>query len=512
MNTTAPAMMKPARHTAAIGFQRHWSLVTILLLQVVTAFSLQNTAFQDEALYLYAGRQYFNWLIGGSSVTEPYALYFSGLPYLYPPLAGALDALGGLELARLLSLICMLTATAALYLAGAALFGWSVGLLGAALFAVQAPVIFLGRLATYDAPSLMLLAVALALATRAERAGWERWAWMLGPLLLLAVATKYAALLFVPSVVAVATLQARQRGPGPAVIAIVLPISMAAALCAVIGLMFAHHFQDILVGLRSTTTNRETLFQMPRFELAGRAFAIGGVLLLLSGAGAVLAARNVLRATLVTVLLATALLPIGYHIFFAEAISMHKHIAFGMVFAAPLAGLFTARLGGLVRQRFMARWPAALGVALLLFALALPQAQAFYAEWPRSDMMIHALRTQVRPGAGRILAEESEVPRYYLQDVVAFWQWNHLYWFYYTDRSGQPLQGEEAYRAAIAEGYFELVVLRYGPNSVLAHKIDDGLKNGGQYELLTRIPFSTTFGEGDYWIWRRARQNAAVTP
>ena len=41
-----------------------WSLPVILFLQVcVSLITLQNTAFQDEALYLFAGRQIVaNWL------------------------------------------------------------------------------------------------------------------------------------------------------------------------------------------------------------------------------------------------------------------------------------------------------------------------------------------------------------------------------------------------------------------------------------------------------------------
>ncbi|MBC7813918.1 MAG: hypothetical protein H7175_22375 [Burkholderiales bacterium] len=74
-----------------------------------------NTAFQDEALYLYAGGEYFDFLLGGDQVAEPYALYFSGLPYLYPLIAGAVDAFWGLEAARHFSLICMLTVTVVVY-------------------------------------------------------------------------------------------------------------------------------------------------------------------------------------------------------------------------------------------------------------------------------------------------------------------------------------------------------------------------------------------------------------
>ena len=65
-------------------------LAALLALQTLGSLTLRNTAFQDEALYLYAGRQIVDWLRGGPAVTEAYATYFSGLPRLYPVLAGLL--------------------------------------------------------------------------------------------------------------------------------------------------------------------------------------------------------------------------------------------------------------------------------------------------------------------------------------------------------------------------------------------------------------------------------------
>jgi len=67
-------------------------LVAILLSQGIVSLSLRNTAFQDEALYLYAGRQIFSMLMGGPPVVAGYETYFTGLPYLYRCLGGCLIA------------------------------------------------------------------------------------------------------------------------------------------------------------------------------------------------------------------------------------------------------------------------------------------------------------------------------------------------------------------------------------------------------------------------------------
>src|SRR5207302_11326765 len=79
----------------------------ILLIQASSSLlALCNTVFQDEALYLLAGREILlNWP-GKAPHLKPYGLYFSGYPSFYPVIGGMLDFLGGLEAARLFSLLC----------------------------------------------------------------------------------------------------------------------------------------------------------------------------------------------------------------------------------------------------------------------------------------------------------------------------------------------------------------------------------------------------------------------
>ena len=87
-----------------------------------------NTAFQDEALYLWAGRlELAHWLHGASIPAFP--TYFSGAPALYPPLGALANNLGGLAAARILSLLLMLGATALLWCTASMLFGQAGGVL-----------------------------------------------------------------------------------------------------------------------------------------------------------------------------------------------------------------------------------------------------------------------------------------------------------------------------------------------------------------------------------------------
>src|SRR5258706_5178996 len=187
-------------------------LIAILILQVMAAMSLHNTAFQDEALYVYAGRAYVNQITVGQIVAEPYGRYMSGLPFFYPVIAGMLDTFGGLELVRAFSLACMLFTTVMVYLVARHLYRHDIGLLAASLFAVQGSVIFLGRLATYDAMCLALLGLATVFAVRADSTRGLLPSGAIGFIRLDAVAAKYAALLFVPEVLAILGWQTLRHG------------------------------------------------------------------------------------------------------------------------------------------------------------------------------------------------------------------------------------------------------------------------------------------------------------
>jgi len=476
-------------------------LAAIMTLQGVAALSLQNSAFQDEALYLYAGRQIVQQWLGGPKVTEPYGAYFSGMPYVYPIIAGALDMLGGLALVRLFSLACMLVASGMVYLLGRRFFGEDAGLLGAAAFAVEGSVLFLSHFATFDAMCLALLGVAAVLTGPASRSRWPGWALVVGLVSLLAVASKYAGLLFVPTVLALLWLQS-QRHYGPrraAFTCFFAALPLAAAPLAIRG-------TPMWAGLVTTTAQRTALLIATRSSLLLQCVLQAGALALLGLLGLVLVLRRVHPGSklISLVLWGTVLLAPAYHVYKMEPTSLQKHLAFGMLFAAPLAGCALAWVSGCVPVRRVApRWPLGLAVLLILFAAGFRQAQSLFHEWGNTDALIQTLRMQVRPNGGRILAEEDEVPRYYLQDVVSFWQWNHLYWFDYTDASGHYLQGEPAYKAALQAGYWDLVELHYGANASLAHSLDPILRGSGKYQLIAKLPFTSTLGNGYYWVWEK---------
>jgi hypothetical protein len=175
----------------------------IMLTQAALTLRMHNTAFEDEALYLYVGHLEISHWLHGTALQGNYPSYFSGSPVLYPVLGALFDSIGGLTAARALSLTEMLAATGLLYTMSRRLFNERVALCAAITFAVAEPTLFLGNLATYDATALCLLAIAAWLVVRTAAFRWPAYL-LAAPVAVLAVAAKYASLLFVPSIVVLA--------------------------------------------------------------------------------------------------------------------------------------------------------------------------------------------------------------------------------------------------------------------------------------------------------------------
>ena len=478
-------------------------LTAILVLQgVVTVALARNTAFQDEANYLYAGRQTFEAWLGAPLVLQPWASYLSGYPYVYPLLAGILDMQFGLEAVRLLSLAWMMLATTVVYSAAGSLYDRESAFYAAAIYAVQGPVLFLSGLATYDAMTVGWLAISFVLALRVSSKPGTARAVALGLLLVMAFITKYAGMLFIPSVIAIAGWQTwRHHGWKLARRYVATTTGVVVALIVIFLITMA----DARHAFFGSTAARVIVDAIPRSQLIRMVTDAGWPMILAAFVGTILGGRKHLPIAII--LFGTALLAPAYHIYKQEPVSLYKHLAYGFMFGAPVAGHALARLVGYVRSLragplHNTPWIVGLAACLLLFGSGLQQAEAQYNEWPNARALVQLLRTQVRPTT-RILAEEYEVPRYYLQDVMQTWQWTGLDWLDYTNSKGQTFSDNDAYRAAIDDGYFDIVVLRFGFDVTRARMIEGELERTPRYSLLAELPFTTSVGTGQYKIWIR---------
>ncbi|HEY6542305.1 MAG TPA: glycosyltransferase family 39 protein [Ktedonobacteraceae bacterium] len=478
-------------------------LPLILLVQAVSSLvALRNTAFQDEALYLLAGRQIFLSWLGKTPYVEPYGLYFSGYPSFYPVIGGGLDFLGGLETARMFSLLCMLIVTCCVYSMTMQFFDRRSALIAALLFACEGSVLFLGRLATYDAFCLCLLALTMMFCFHAAKAASAQSVLALGPLLVLVVAAKYAGLLFVPTVLALLAWWCwKHRGLEEMLVRLgIAVLSLAAS-----GLFaFLNMDKQVLAGLSFTTTNRASDGTPPLLVLQHIA-GMEGIFFVLGLLALAFCGKRWLSAGLL--LFGSALLVPLYHSYKGEMVSLDKHLAFSMFFLAPLAGFAIASLVS-NWQKYSVRsarlsWFIALALCLLTLLPGLLQARNLYGDWPSSTALTAFLRPRVQVGIGHYLAEDFDVLRYNLMDETDIWQWSSLDYFVYTDKQNHKLSGEAAYKAAIQEGYFDLVELSYGYHTPLAIQIAQSLAASKDYDLIARIPIHNSYGSGYFWVWSR---------
>jgi 4-amino-4-deoxy-L-arabinose transferase-like glycosyltransferase len=433
-----------------------WPLVGILAVQALLCLRLiwSNTAFQDEALYLWAGRlEWAHWLHGASVPDLP--AYFSGAPVVYPPLAAVAGQLGGLAAARLLSLCFMLGATALLYAVARQLFGRGPAIAGSATFGTLGSVQFLGAFATFDALTIFLLALASWLALRSGSGGRR------GELCLIACAVvmvaadaaKYAGLLWDPVVIALAILTA----DGAWQSALRRGVRLAAYAGALIAALLAGAGHSYLTGIMTTTLSRPAS-TVPVSRVLGIGVEwIGGVVVLAVIGAAVLPRRPVNRKILGWVLVAAALLAPADQARIHTSFSLFKHVGYGAWFACIMAGYALAAIARYLsaeRETNSNSLSVLLVVLLALFGVAL--SGTAYAAWPNSARMISELRPVIARTGCPCLIAESDVVHYYLPRQTLHDNLTTVFVLRYRDGS-RELSGLPAYGAAIRDGYFRLV-------------------------------------------------------
>lgn len=502
--------IKPiARKRVKVGaLPSFWPLILILAMQsIISLATLHNTAFQDEGLYLYAGRQIIHYWMGGPVPLDRYAFYFSGYPDVYPVIGGFLDTLGGLELARLFSLFCMLGVNTIVYYSTKKFFERPAAIFASAIYGSLGTVLYVGRLATFDSLCLFLIALAAAVAYKVSTSRHPWWALMIGPLLVLSILAKYAAMLFALPVLGILVFCS---------IAFLgwwrMLVRLALAMVALaISLFVAYHFMDKLAfhAIQGSTTNRVALIEKPRLEMFMHVLQMCGIVYAAALLGVVFVFLRYQRFRLMALLLfgSSWLVP-AYHIYEQETVSIDKHLAFGIFFAMPLAGCAAAWLSGYIKQaaphingRY---WVAGLSVALLVFILGMQQSQTIYASWANTSALRYALHTQIRDGSGRILAEDIEVVRYDAEDITQAWQWNGVYYFYYVDAAHQQLLGDPALTQALKDRYFAIVELSFNYQTAEAIFIAQQMAASRNYDLIATVPFQNSFGTGHFYLWRSA--------
>ena len=497
------------------GQRRKWIsravLLAILLMQAVLSLRLHNTAFEDEAQYLYAGRLEILYLFHHVPLPLDYASYFSGAPVLYPVLAAAANDVGGLAAARAVSLVEMLATTGLLYMISRRLFNERVAICAALLFSVTESVTFLGHFATYDASCLFLLALAAWIMVRTAVSRWPLFL-LAAPVAALAVATKYAGLLFVPTVAVLPVLTAWPYPHRRRVWA--YPVIFGVAVGALLygALKWGGH--SYVSALQTTTTSRAT-GDTPIRHIGWEFLKWGGVQFGVAVLGTIAyawrartdrdeeiapAGSRLRRILLGLVLTGTALLAPAYQAHIHTDVSFLKHIGFGLFFAAPMAGVGLTRiLGDYFRRPLLA-----IGVWGLAVLLGMSQAATLFGAWGNSTAFVNAFSRYLKPGAN-YLVEVPEVPIYYLEggkDAQAK-QFSSTFTITYQNPQGAVLGGVTGYEAAVKNDFFQVIAYDGLTTPGTDNAIASELAKNPDYRRVAVVKEDTAYHTGAYSIWVR---------
>jgi hypothetical protein len=511
---------RPRLRRAAAGLGASLPLLLVLAVQAALSLRLANTAFEDEALVLVSGHQEINVLFHGAAGTPGSAGYFSAAPFLYPVLAAAVDGRFGLEGVRLLSLLLMLGATTLLWSGTRALFGRPAALGAALVFGLAGPTLLLGHFAVYDVPAVLLSAVSLRILVATARR--RLWTVLLAvPTTVLSIATSYAAALYLPLLALVAVFSAAAAAEkttrrGRRLRHLLRGVLFAGAVGAIAEVWLARLGPGYRQGFEATVTGRFGSAG-PAFEgagaIAGDTLRWGAAVLVLGLLGTLAVARrhrarpgdpHRVAPVLLTLTLALSVLAApAYQLHVHTSQSLQKHMDIGLLFASAAAGIaVSAPLRTAWRAR--SRYGVLAATALALAGLGAVQSARLFAYWPDSAALVTVLKQAMGRGGGHYLAEAAVVPQYYTAGLPdgARNDWQNTFYFGTVDDSGRYVHGLPAYRRAIAERYFKLIVLSYSETPALDRRIDAPLKAHSGYRLIAVIPTRDAFGRGEYDIWQ----------
>ena len=495
-----------------------WPLLAVLAVQAALSLRLvrADTAFEDEAAYLWAGHLEWAHLLHGTSV-PPFAYYFSGAPVIYPPLGALADSVGGLAGARVLSLVFMLGATILLWDAAARMYGRRAAFFAAALFAVLGPTLHLGAFATFDALSVLLVALAAWCVVRAgDRGDATGWMVAAGAALALANAAAYSSGLFDLVVLALAFLTAFPSGARIAlrrcaVLLIVVVVLVTAGL--LIG------GSPYITGVEQTTLARVASSNSPLSVLV-HAWSWTGLVVILALSGVIIAwagRQGWVQTVLLAVLTAAAVLGPVEQAHLHTTASLDKHVGLGAWFAAIAAGYAVDRFIAAApagRPQTVTSWACVIALAFPV-TLGASQSWAFSTDWPNASSFIAVLRPLADHGSGRLLVEDPAIAEYYLPAGRQWQRWSSTRNIVLPSgaSTGHPSAAQgvvgvgdpAVYARYIAHGYFSLVALNFADTTALDHQIAGQLHRDPDYTTIEVVPYGIEvppIGQGTYVIWR----------
>ncbi len=469
-----------------------------------------NTAYTDEALYLWAGRpEWSHWLHG--QPIPAFTASFSGAPVIYPPIGALANAVGGLTAARLLSLFFILGATTFLWSVTSRLFNRRAAFFASGLWAVLGPTLRLSVFATYDAMSVFLIAFAAWCVVRAEpRRATTPWMIAAAVLLAAADATAYSSAIFDPVIMALAFWtarpQSRQLARTRAAEVLIYAVALLAAGLTIGGRVYIKGLkQTVLERLVSTDPSPAVAVTSWRFTAAVVAPALVAVLICLM----IRTERR--HVALLLIFFGAALLVPIEQARIHTLVSLDKHVDLGAWFASVAAGYAVSKVtsAAWLRRGQLAAVAVCAGLLVVPGVVGFGQARVLYA-WPNAARFVGALKPLMAGIRGPVLIESPAVPEYYFGTSPPWWHWSSTFSIELPDgRSLSPGVGRNPwfgeYAPLIKRGYFALIALRH--NRVLDRPIISQIWRNKNYFAVSEPRYGP---DGRYTIWINSSAVTAV--
>jgi 4-amino-4-deoxy-L-arabinose transferase-like glycosyltransferase len=403
-----------------------WALIAIWFL--FNGLTLgYNGPFFDEGIYLTAGQRV--WERHGYS--DGYLRWFAG-SLLWPTLVGGEVRAGGLEGARAIAL--SLSAVTLLALCGITrnLFGDRAALWATLAFALSGPFMALARMAVYDALALAGIATSLWAITQLAKRGNRAWLVVAAAAYTVGMFAKYpAALMLFPLMGVLVVLR---RGQAITDVALFGFLSLALALAFYLPVR-----DDVAYFIRYRLTHSPSSrasIGMIAVELS----RLSALPLLLAISGWLVARR---ARAVATVLLLSLLLWPAYHLVLKDSVSSTKHLAYGFLFAYPLAGLAIGTVLEANRPWALTRRAAVAGLMIVVAVAGIVQRDRLGHAWPDARPAAAYLVDRVQPGE-KLLINES---------------WPYTMYLYRAGRIESPWDVFDVYR--ITHGESEITLCQY---------------------------------------------------
>ena len=513
----APVSLRPAYRWSGrlAGLRRWvarlpWPLFAVLAVEAGLSFRLtwSNTAFQDEALYLWAGHLEWSHLLDGTQIPA-FATYFPGAPIVYPLAGAAADAVAGLAGARALSLIFTLIATILLWSTTSRLYGRWAAYFASGLFGVAATTQVVGAFATYDAMSLMLLAAATWIAVCASGSRVAVRVVLLvitAALVGLADAASYTTVIWDPVVVTVAILVTwrAKGGKAAAGTAVILLGAVTGLLAAAVRLGGHPYWRGVRSAFGTLVYAGSSAFDYG--STTSRWVGIIAVLAVIGAIAAVVGRRSVPENLCTCALgLTVALAPLN-QVGIEAFVSHVRNADFAAWFASAAAGYALASLAAAVpRVKERRALTAGAGAVAISTVIAVPAAFASYSSWPNSTALVAHVQKILRQNEGPVLAPDTDnVFDYYLHDDVPYTNLYGQGTFQYQDPSSRRhLTGNAAYADAIENRFFSVIALSFSVSPATDQEITGDIRAYGGYTLTATLPYRVAGGHSIFQIWVR---------